>query len=41
MKLESNPFDWADPLLLDDELTAEERMMRDSAREFCTLIAER
>jgi len=35
MKLESNPFDWADPLLLDDELTAEERMMRDSAREFC------
>jgi glutaryl-CoA dehydrogenase len=34
-KLESNPFDWADPLLLDGELSAEERMVRDSAREFC------
>jgi glutaryl-CoA dehydrogenase len=29
------PFDWADPLLLNDELSAEERMVRDSAREFC------
>ncbi len=32
-KLESNPFDWADPLLLDEELTSEQgRMVRDSAR---------
>jgi glutaryl-CoA dehydrogenase len=28
------PFDWADPLALDDELTAEERLVRDSARAF-------
>jgi glutaryl-CoA dehydrogenase len=35
MMLESNPFDWADPLLLDAELSAEERMVRDSARDFC------
>jgi glutaryl-CoA dehydrogenase len=28
-------FDWADPLLLDAELSAEERMVRDSARDFC------
>ncbi|MBI3675848.1 MAG: acyl-CoA dehydrogenase [Proteobacteria bacterium] len=34
-KLESNPFDWADPLLLDAELTADERMVRDSARVYC------
>ncbi len=34
-KLESNPFDWADPLLLDQELTGEERMVRDSARGYC------
>jgi glutaryl-CoA dehydrogenase len=27
-------FDWADPLLLDRELTEEERMVRDSARRF-------
>jgi glutaryl-CoA dehydrogenase len=25
------PFDWADPLLLDDQLTEEERMIRDTA----------
>jgi glutaryl-CoA dehydrogenase len=30
-----HPFDWADPLLLDRQLTAEERMVRDSARAFC------
>ncbi len=35
-KLESNPFDWSDPLLLDEELTADERMVRDSARDYCT-----
>jgi glutaryl-CoA dehydrogenase len=34
-KLESNAFDWADPLALDQELTAEERMVRESARGFC------
>ncbi|MBS0470794.1 MAG: acyl-CoA dehydrogenase [Proteobacteria bacterium] len=34
-KLDRNPFDWADPLLLDQELSAEERMVRDSAREYC------
>ncbi len=27
-------FDWADPLLLDDQLTDEERMIRDSARAY-------
>ena len=35
IQLESNPFDWTDPLLLDLELTSEERMVRESAREFC------
>ncbi|HEY8948854.1 MAG TPA: acyl-CoA dehydrogenase [Rhizomicrobium sp.] len=34
-KLESNPFDWADPLLLNEELTEQERMVRDSARGYC------
>jgi len=28
-------FDWADPFLLDAQLTEEERMVRDSARAFC------
>jgi alkylation response protein AidB-like acyl-CoA dehydrogenase len=28
-------FVWDDPLLLDDVLTEDERMIRDSAREFC------
>src|SRR5215831_17361687 len=28
-------FDWADPLLLEDELSEEERMVRDSARAYC------
>ncbi|MCA9985419.1 MAG: acyl-CoA dehydrogenase [Anaerolineales bacterium] len=28
-------FKWADPFLLDDQLTDEERMVRDSARDFC------
>lgn len=28
-------FDWQDPLLLDELLTGEERMIRDSAREYC------
>jgi glutaryl-CoA dehydrogenase len=28
-------FDWADPLLLDESLTEEERMVRDSAHDYC------
>ncbi len=28
-------FDWQDALLLDDQLSEEERMLRDSARDFC------
>jgi glutaryl-CoA dehydrogenase len=28
-------FDWADPLLLDGELSEDERMVRDSARAYC------
>ncbi|HEX7725684.1 MAG TPA: acyl-CoA dehydrogenase [Rhizomicrobium sp.] len=34
-KLESNPFDWSDPLLLNEELSEQERMVRDSARNYC------
>ena len=31
-----NPrFDWQDPLLLEEELTEEERMLRDAARAYC------
>ncbi len=28
-------FQWEDPLLLDDDLTEEERMVRDAARDYC------
>ena len=28
-------FDWADPLLLEQQLAGEERMVRDQARRFC------
>jgi glutaryl-CoA dehydrogenase len=28
-------FDWSDPLLLDDQLTESERLIRDTARQFC------
>ncbi|MEM7797712.1 MAG: acyl-CoA dehydrogenase family protein, partial [Chloroflexota bacterium] len=28
-------FKWADPFLLDDQLTEEERMVRDAARDYC------
>jgi len=28
-------FDWADPLLLEEQLTSEERQVRDAAREYC------
>jgi glutaryl-CoA dehydrogenase len=33
--LEANPFDWADPLMLEAELSADERMVADSARAYC------
>ncbi len=34
--MSANPrFDWADPLLLDAQLTEEERMVRDAARAYC------
>src|ERR1700744_2367360 len=33
--IENNPFDWSDPLLLTEELTADERMVSDSARAYC------
>ena len=29
------PFQWEDPLLLDEALTEDERLIRDSARQFC------
>jgi glutaryl-CoA dehydrogenase len=29
------PFSWEDPLLLDEQLTEDERMIRDAARAFC------
>ncbi|MCW5773557.1 MAG: acyl-CoA dehydrogenase [Rhodospirillaceae bacterium] len=29
------PFQWEDPFLLDDQLTEEERMVRDAARAYC------
>ena len=31
----SAAFDWADPLLLEDELSEDERLVRDSARAYC------
>jgi len=31
----SNEFEWSDPLLLEDLLTEEERMVRDAARAYC------
>ena len=31
----STPFQWDDPLLLEDQLTEDERMVRDSARAYC------
>jgi glutaryl-CoA dehydrogenase len=33
--LEANAFDWSDPLLLVEELSADERMVADSARGYC------
>jgi glutaryl-CoA dehydrogenase len=32
---DQNSFDWADPLLLEEALTEEERMVRESARAYC------
>jgi glutaryl-CoA dehydrogenase len=32
---DNTAFEWADPLLLDEALTEEERMVRDSARAYC------
>jgi glutaryl-CoA dehydrogenase len=32
---QSPRFDWQDPLLLEEELTEEERMLRDAARAYC------
>ncbi|MCW8890186.1 MAG: acyl-CoA dehydrogenase, partial [Sedimenticola sp.] len=29
------PFKWEDPLLLDQQLTEEERMVRDTAQKYC------
>ena len=29
------PFEWSDPFLLEEQLTEEERMIRDTAREYC------
>ncbi len=37
-KLENNPFDWSDPLLLGADLGEDERMVRDSAQEFCGAV---
>jgi glutaryl-CoA dehydrogenase len=34
-KLESNRFDWADPLLIDRDLSDDERMVQASARDYC------
>ncbi len=35
MANEAPSFQWSDPLLLDEQLTPEERLVRDSAREYC------
>src|SRR5438270_12953816 len=35
-RTDANPvFDWADPLLVDDMLSEEERLVRDTARAYC------
>ena len=35
MSKDANDFDWSDALLLDDQLTQDERMVRDAARAYC------
>jgi glutaryl-CoA dehydrogenase len=34
------PFDWADPLRLEDQLTEDERMLRDAARQFAQEVLQ-
>ena len=29
------PFDWADPMLFNNQLSKEERLIRDTANDFC------
>ena len=31
----SLPFNWADPMLIDNQLSQEERLIRDTANDFC------
>lgn len=33
--MDKSPFSWEDPLLLEEQLTEEERLVRDTARKFC------
>src|SRR5690606_37809092 len=35
MSQQTRAFQWDDPLLLEDQLTEDERMIRDAAREYC------
>jgi glutaryl-CoA dehydrogenase len=35
MSKDANGFDWSDPLLLEEQLTPDERMVRDAARAYC------
>ena len=35
IKESAAPFDWQDPFFLDDQLTEEERAIRDAARDYC------
>jgi len=35
MTRDSNGFEWSDPLLLEDQLTQDERMVRDATRAYC------
>jgi len=34
-KSDNAPFDWKDPFLFGELLTEEERMIRDTARQYC------
>ncbi len=35
MTTNESAFRWDDPLLIDEELTSEERLVRDTARDYC------
>src|SRR5262245_9585926 len=35
VRIKAPAFDWEDPFLLDEQLSPEERMIRDTAREYC------